>query len=236
MRPRPCPCELGVGNDEGEDVPGVGLDVPRPGLHLGLAVFVVAAHLGDAVLDVAPGLGEGLGEVDGGPSTAPPARGKRRSAFSARAMDPQADCMAAGSGRSHGGTAGHIDRGLDFGDGAGLLDGGACRRGPGRRRRASGRGSSQVDLLVAVLGPSGQGEVVGFVVGVAGPEPVACTRRRSRWRPVLGAADLAGEELDADDVDQVGRLLLLDDQQEFGVWSPSSRARAPVSYQSACWL
>jgi hypothetical protein len=33
---------------------------------------------------------------------------------------------------------------------------------------------------------------------------------------VLGARDGAGEELDADDVDEVGRLLLLCDQEEFG--------------------
>ena len=59
-------------NNERAGAAGVGLQIPRVGLHLGLAVLVVAFHFVQAVVDVAPDAREFAGQVDRWPDDCAP--------------------------------------------------------------------------------------------------------------------------------------------------------------------
>ena len=101
-------------------------DVPRPRLHLGLAVDVVAAQFGQAVLDVAPAAGQLAGQLDGraGDLAAAAAVAEERP-FGQGPLRARALHVGDGATDVAGALLGHDDGGLDFSDGAGLLDGGA---------------------------------------------------------------------------------------------------------------
>jgi hypothetical protein len=103
--------------------PGVGLHVPRPRLHLRLAVVVVTTQLLDAVLDVPPTAGELAGEVDrlaghGLPAAREPVERPLGERGLRAGLPHRIDRIGDGAGA----LLRDDDRGLDLGDRAGLLD------------------------------------------------------------------------------------------------------------------